>query len=65
MSRTLANQMDNTIDKTATCVLNYPLTPTEAAILEAAKWLQFGELREGCLVWTSNRVVDKGKNNRI
>jgi hypothetical protein len=46
MSRTFANQLVNTIDKTATCVLNYPLTPTEAAILEAARWLQFGELME-------------------
>jgi hypothetical protein len=46
MNRTVVNQSDNTLDRTGTCVLNYPLTPTEAGILEAAKWLQFGELLE-------------------
>ena len=46
MSRTIANQLVSTIDKTPISVLNYPLTPTEAAILEAARWLQFGELME-------------------
>jgi hypothetical protein len=56
MSRTFANQLVNTIDKTPISVLNYPLTPTEAAILAAAQEIQFGELLRVAVEDSSERV---------
>ena len=44
MTGTIRHQTGYNLDKTSTSVLNYPLTPTEAAILMAAQEIQFGEL---------------------
>lgn len=49
--------MDNTLDNTATDVLNYPLTATEATILDAACHIKFGELLEVVIIESEQTVL--------
>ena len=56
MNGTVMNQMDNSLDKNSTSVLNFPLTPTEAAILAAAQELQFGELLNVAVEDSASRI---------
>lgn len=56
MNGTSVHRLDNTLDKTSTSVLNYPLTPTEAAILAAAQEIQYGELLKVTVEESSERI---------
>ena len=56
MSGTSANHLVDNLDKTSTSVLNYPLTPTEAAILAAAQEIQYGELLKVAVEDSGERV---------
>ena len=46
VSGTDMQQMGNTLDNLSTSVLNFPLTDTEAVLLEAARLVKFGELQD-------------------
>ena len=56
MTGTNTNRMVHNLDKNAMCVLNFPLTPTEAAILMAAQEIQFGELLQVVIEDSDERV---------
>ena len=56
MTGTVTNRLVHNLDKTSTSVLNFPLTPTEAAILAAAQEIQYGELLKVAVEESSERV---------
>jgi len=49
--------MDNTLDNIPTSVLNYPLTATEATILDAACDIKFGELLDVTIIESEQTVL--------
>lgn len=59
MSGTVTPQSDNTLDNMTTSVLNFPLTDTEAALLQAATLVKFGELLEVELKEEDRKVFRK------